>query len=378
MRVTLVAAASSTAGGGEKHVLDLTQALPGRGREVTLVCPPGGDLPARAASAGARVVLLDVASAQPAQLRALARLLSASRADVVHAHGSRAAFVTRLADHEAASRCVYTLHGIHVDRAGSSLRRTAFVRVERALRRRTARFITVCEADAVRGAALGVLTPSLTSVVHNGIGPQAPGDPLGFVGEVQAALGGRRRGPLVLTVGRVHLQKDHGSLLGAWRRVVARRPDAALAIVGDGPLRDALAERIRRDGLEDSVALLPPRRDLAPAYAASDLFVLSSRWEGLPYVVLEAMACRLPVVATAVDGIPEAVSDGVTGILVPPGSPEALATALVRSLDDPDARALMGAAGLERVEREFSLDGMVRGVCRVYDTVGRRGPHRPG
>lgn len=375
MKVLLVAASSVTSGGGEKHVLDLVERLPARGVEPVLACPSGGDLPARAVAAGVTVERLEIAASfRPGQFLTLARILSEHRPDVVHAHGSRAAFFARLADRRAGSRCVYTLHGIHADRAGSVARRAASLGCERLLRHRTARFIAVCASDVSKGEALGVLSIGSTSVVHNGIEMPAAADGAAFRADVAEVLGSSWDGPLMLSIGRLHRQKDHGTLLRAWKLAVGAFPEARLALVGDGPLRDEVLSMRSREGLESSVALLPPRRDIASAYAAADSLVLSSLWEGLPYVVLEAMAHGLPVVATAVDGVPEAVADGRTGLLVPAGDSPALANALEIVLADADLRASMGAAGRERVADEFALDPMVDGVLRVYRMVAGRAP----
>jgi glycosyltransferase involved in cell wall biosynthesis len=124
-------------------------------------------------------------------------------------------------------------------------------------------------------------------------------------------------------------------------------------------------------GLQDSVRLVRPRAELAEAYVDADLFALSSRWEGFPYVLLEAMSFGLPVVSTAVDGIPEAVVDGVTGALVPPENPPALARALNGLLSDPARRRSFGEAGQRRVADAFTLDHMIERLCGVYSDLLR-------
>ncbi len=366
-RVLLLAAANDTSGGGERHVADLVRLLPEAGVDVALACPAGGDLGDLARDL--RVAVCEVAIAtgsSPAGLAAVRRAVRASAPDVVHAHGSRAAAYARAADRRARRRVVYTLHGIHTDRAGSAARRTAFLSVERALRPLTARFVTVCDADAARGAALGVLDPARTSTVHNGVEVPAAAAPSGrFRREAGAGDGV----PLVLSVGRFHEQKDQETLLRAWGAVTSARPGAVLALVGSGPLEADLRELARAAGVAGEVRFLPPRRSLDAAYADADLFVLSSRWEGLPYVVLEAMARGLPVVSTSVDGVPEAVTDGSTGLLVPPGDPAALTAAVCRLLSDPALRIRFGAAGRARIARDFSLAGMIERLAAVYRGV---------
>jgi glycosyltransferase involved in cell wall biosynthesis len=368
--VLLIAAATSTSGGGERHVADLLRLLPARGFRVSLACPSGGDLPALAKELGLEV--RDVPSEVGrigAAARALRTALAEFEPDVAHAHGSRAAAIARVADPHARSRNIYTLHGIHIDKAGSPVRRAAFLALERVLRRRTARFITVCESDLRKGERLGVLDPALASVVYNGI---PPADEAPVRGSFRSELGLGGGVPLVLSIGRFHQQKDQHALLAAWALVRDRFPDAVLALIGSGRLEGALREQALSLRLERSLRLLPPRADLAAAYADADVFALTSLWEGLPYVVLEAMAHGLPVVSTGVDGVPEAVEDGVSGILVPPSAPLAVAAAVAALLEDPGRRTAMGKAGRSMVAARFGLDAMADATENVYRTLLER------
>jgi glycosyltransferase involved in cell wall biosynthesis len=367
LHVLLVAAATSTTGGGEKHVADLLHRLPARGIRVSLACPAGGDLPALARDLGLDVREAAIASGlRPAAVASVRAAVADLAPDVVHAHGSRAAAFARVADPRARERVVYTLHGIHIDRAGSFARRAAFLTAERVLRPRTARFVTVCASDLAKGERLGVLDRARAMVVHNGIAMPvaAPGR-----GAFRAELGIDADTPLALSIGRFHEQKDQRALLAAWHDVAAAVPDAVLALVGSGELGPALHAQASELGLGDSVRFVEPRPDLAPAYADADVFVLTSLWEGLPYVVLEAMSFGLPVVATGVDGIPEAVEDGVTGLLVPPARPDVVATALTTLLRDPGRRTGMGEAGRARVASHFGLGAMTDALVAVYREV---------
>jgi glycosyltransferase involved in cell wall biosynthesis len=260
---------------------------------------------------------------------------------------------------------VYTLHGIHVDRAGFPLRRAALLSAERLLRSRTARFVCVCDADCEKGAALGVLERERAVVIHNGIEMAEPVEAGGFRAELGIADGV----PLVLSVGRFCEPKDQATLIEAWARVSVRFSSAVLALVGAGPLEGRLRDLANDRSVAHSLHFVSPRPDLRPAYTDADIFVLSSRWEGLPYVVLEAMAHGLPVVSTAVDGIPEAVADRRTGLLVPPADPRTLAEALMWAISEPQKAARLGAAGRARVEAEFGLDTMVDGLAEVYREV---------
>jgi glycosyltransferase involved in cell wall biosynthesis len=372
LRVLLIAAGNTTTGGGEKHVADLVRSLPLAGFDVALACPHGGDLGGLARGLGVPVCNVPIdCGFSPGRVRAVRAAITAAAPDVVHAHGSRAAAFARLGDPHAAQRVVYTVHGIHVDKAGSPLRRIVFTGIERLLRPRTARFVTVCKADAIRGAHLGLLAATRTTAIHNGIELPPRAAP---AGRFRAELGVGAHVPLVLSVGRFHEQKDQETLLRAWRIVVGSHPDAVLAIVGAGGLAGRLRELAAADCTSGSVRLVRPRAALAEAYVDADAFALSSRWEGLPYVLLEAMAYGLPVASTNVDGIPEAVVDGVTGVLVPPEDPIALGRALEGLLSDPARRRRMGEAGRERVTAEFSLDQMIARITQVYRELA--GPRR--
>ncbi len=170
----------------------------------------------------------------------------------------------------------------------------------------------------------------------------------------------RRSGPpRVLSIGRLVPDKDPDTLIKAFRLVAADHPQAELWLVGEGPRHEALEQLVQESRLSDKVRFLPGQADLRPLLHQASLLVLSSITEALPNVVLEAMAAGLPVVATRVGGLPEAVIPGETGWLVPPRDVPALAAAMSQLLADPKTRRAFGLAGRKRVEREFSFMAMV-------------------
>lgn len=180
--------------------------------------------------------------------------------------------------------------------------------------------------------------------------------------------------PFVIgTVGRLQDVKDQASLIEAFALLCRRRPqqraDLRLVLVGDGPLRARLAEHAVRAGVADLVWMPGARHDIADLMRGFSLFALSSIAEGTPVTLLEAMACGLPAVASAVGGIPAVVQDGVNGALVPPSSPEALATAFETYLDDPARLQAHGAAARERIERHYSITAMVNAYMALYDRL---------
>jgi glycosyltransferase involved in cell wall biosynthesis len=163
--------------------------------------------------------------------------------------------------------------------------------------------------------------------------------------------------------------KDHATLVEAMARLRSRAPEARLVIAGEGELRPALEAQVRRLGLEDRVIFAGFRHDLDRILPAFSVFCLSSHLEGLGTSVLDAMAFGLPVVATGAGGIPEAVEDGVSGRLVPPRDPTALADALAEVLDNEERRRALGAAGRQRFLQRFTTDHMVDETVRILSEV---------
>jgi glycosyltransferase involved in cell wall biosynthesis len=163
-----------------------------------------------------------------------------------------------------------------------------------------------------------------------------------------------------LAVGRFDPPKDYPNMLQAFARVVHKYSNTILLIAGDGPLRETMENMARELGVEKYVKFLGIRRDIPQLMNAADAYVMSSSWEGMPMVLLEASATGLPIVATDVGGNREVVLDGITGFLVPPRNPEALAEAMLRMMDLPEEkRREMGKAARKHIEKNFSLDRIV-------------------
>lgn len=174
---------------------------------------------------------------------------------------------------------------------------------------------------------------------------------------------------LLVSVARLSPQKDHVTLIRAFSMAVSRQPDLHLLLVGDGPLRPQLEEEVRGLGLGGKVHFLGVRTDVPEILAAADVFVLSSRWEGNPLSVMEAMAAGKPVISMAVGGVPELVESGVTGFLVPPGDVQALAHAIVRVGGDKDFRLRLGQAARDVAKRRFDVRIMVKRYEALYEQL---------
>ncbi len=230
----------------------------------------------------------------------------------------------------------------------------------------------VANSEAVREETIRVerIPAEKILVIHNGL------DLSRFEGRSKAVerarLGVPADAPVVAVVANLIHYKGHRWFLEAWAEIAAQVPGAVALLAGDGPLRAELEDEARRLGVDRSVRFLGRCHDVEGVLAAADLFVHPSLEEGFSNAILEAMGASLPVVATRVGGVPEAVEDGVTGVLVPPRDAPALARATIGVLTDPARAAAFGAAGRRRVEQEFSLSRMVARYEQVYiDMVGQ-------
>jgi len=232
----------------------------------------------------------------------------------------------------------------------------------------------VSRAAAERFKDLGIVPEYKAQVIYNGLDPEQfyAGLSLEEKKDKRIELGLPAAGFLFLAVGSLSKQKGYFDLIKALSGINNEHEQWSLVIAGKGPLEEELIKEAVSSGLQEKVIFLGNHDDVPALMAASDALVLSSLWEGLPGVVLEAMASELPVVATAVGGTPELVIENETGFLVPAGEPEELVEALQKMmrLDDEKRRA-MGRAGRKRVEEVFHVEKMVKAYEALYFTCLR-------
>ena len=249
--------------------------------------------------------------------------------------------------------------------------------VERLAHRLATHVTAVSEAAADSAVALGVSRARVT-VIPNGVDAARFAD--GAPAERARLELGADGSPLVGSVGCLAARKDYGTLLEALARLAGRGTAFRAALVGDGVERAALEARAEALGLTPRVRFLGERADVERLLPGMDLFVLSSREEGIPNALLEAMAAARPCVATAVGGTPEVLRDGETGWLVPPGDPAALAEALAEALARPEEARRRGEAARRAVREGMSLEAMARGHEEFYRRAvaerDRRGERR--
>jgi glycosyltransferase involved in cell wall biosynthesis len=356
-RILLLITLAET-GGAQTYVAGL---LPALARRLDVVVAAHGEGPLRdaALASGVRYVPLRHVrrNLHPARdllgLLELAALIRRERPDIVHANSSKAGLLGRTA---AAALGVpvriFTAHG-WAFKAHSGPVSVLYRWVDRLMAPLTTTTVCVSERERSAGVAARTCRARDTVVIPTAVDAGAV---------PQARLDGSP--PRVIMVGRLAAPKDPVTLVRALAGV--RRASFTATIVGDGPDRPAVEAEIRAAGLEGVVELAGERHDVPRLLADAEVFVLSSRSEGAPLSVLEAMAAGLPVVASAVGGVPEIVADGATGLLVPPGNVAALAAALEQLLADAALRRRLGAAGRERARARFDLAGLRRAHLELY------------
>lgn len=294
----------------------------------------------------------------PRALALLGRFLRRERIDVLHAHkfGSNVwgTLVGRMAHVP-----VILAHEHTWSYEGQPLRR--FLDRELIARGAT-RFIAVSREDRRRMTEVEGIDPSRTLFVPNGVPPSPP--PRGR--NVRAELGIEPDAPVVGAVGVHRPQKALHVLLHASSILAEKWPGLQVLIVGDGPERETLERLARELGVTDTVRFVGNRSDVPDVLRALDIAVCCSDFEGSPLAVMEYMDAGLPVVATAVGGVPDLIEPGVHGLLVPPRDPSALAEAISELLGDPGRARTMGARGRERRRTEFDIDVLVHRLEDLY------------
>jgi len=348
--------------GGQNQVLLTVTGLSELGHHAVLVAHEGGELRRRARE-GLRFVgftprsEFDVHAAWQ-----LAKVITDVQPEIVHAHDPMGVALTAMALQMGSARGVEPPLVVASRRVDFHLKQHAFSKWKY---RHVDVFIAA--SHLIRSILINDGIPAdRIDVVHDGVNlalidKQPPVD-------VHASFWLPSGAPVVGNVAALAPHKGQRHLVAAAARVVRRIPDARFLILGEGELGQALERQIKDLGLGRHVFLGGFRSDALGLMKSFDLFVMSSITEGLGSAVLEAMACERPVVATRAGGLPEAVEDGRTGLLVPPRDEAALEDAIVGLLDDPARRAQFGHAGRDRVARLFSVEHLVTGTAGVYES----------
>lgn len=353
-------------GGLERTVVDLIASQRDAGHECRVICLFKLGLLARELLASG--VRVDACGKRPGlDLRALRRaraLIRQSPDAVIHTHNAMAHYYAVLASLGLPVKCrINTRHGM-----GGRTRSGRQEWLYRQSLRGTDYAVAVCEAARQRFAADGMRPRRALLSVPNGIRLERfrPADDVArqsLVAELGLPTGSR----IIGTVGRLQPVKDHALLLRAFAKVRVQVPEAALVIVGDGPLRAALEAQAEQAGLSDALRFMGDRHDVPRLLTGMEVFALTSTSEGYSVALLEACASSLPIVATDVGGNREIVRHGINGRLVPSGDTAAIATALIALLRGGEQAAAMGRAGYAWAQAEASFRTMAERYHGLYD-----------
>ena len=342
--------------GAVAHCLLLSRALAARGHAVTVVCRPGAWIASQLGDETVDVITSELSRLPPVELRRIAGEVRARGIDVVHTHMSRAHFFGILLRAWCGVPCVATAHSTTFQLHW--MFNDAVIAVSEATRRYQQ------QRNLVRAGRIETIHTFVDTAPIAAAAPAARA-------AVRAELGIAAAVLVVGTVGAVIPRKGIADLVRAWRRVLDVHADARLLVVGDEPQghADALRALADRLGLGGTIVWAGRRADVPAILAALDVFVLASHQEPFGLAAAEAMAAGLPVVATAVGGLPECIADGETGLLVPPADERALAAALLALLGDAPRRQGLGAAGRSRVAARFAAEIQVPRIEAVLARV---------
>lgn len=350
--------------GQTTHVLSVARGLVARGHHVSVVLPADLERSIKAfQQAEVNVIPL------PLQkllwpLRSIFSLVKLVRSgpDIVHVHSQEAGLLGRAVAWMAGARAiVYTPQVIDI-------RRTRwhwlYVLVERFLARITDVIVSVSDSDRERMIRWGIPPQKIVKIPNSVDVNEIDG--ISDTDRIRKALGLDPERPLVMQVGRLSAQKNPLAFVEGAAQVLQKRPDAQFALVGEGPMREAITQHAETLGLNGALRLLGWRDNAAAMMTAADVVSLTSEWEGMPHTLLEAMAKSRPIVTTDVNGCPDVVVDGKTGFLVPPGDTLVWAERIIDLLENPKLMDKMGRRGRERVIERFSQEQMITCIEELY------------
>jgi glycosyltransferase involved in cell wall biosynthesis len=376
MRIVL--AAEPTGGGVLRHVLDLAEGLPRRGFRVLLVhakCGIDGAFAERLGRSrefGYETASLDVQRApgkhDVGATVALRRAIQDfGGADVLHGHSSKAGALARLGRWSRARRVVYTPHAWYTQNpALGAASRTAYRLIERALAVVTDRIISVSSDEAEHAVELGIGRRKLV-LIENGIETWTPAQVAQARAATRERLGIAADDVVVGFLGRLAPQKAPDVTVRVFRQLLDERPTTRVVLAGDGPEAASVRALMGELGIADRVLALP-RANGPEVIPAFDLFLMTSRYEGFPYVLLEALAAGCAIVTSRVGGVADCVVDGVNGSIVDTLDPDPIARAVLAIVNDPARLAAMRTQARERAAL-FSIDRMLDRTAVLYRSL---------
>ncbi|MHB0912497.1 MAG: glycosyltransferase [Armatimonadota bacterium] len=348
--------------GGPAQVEYLVAGLKKLGHEACLVCPEGSSISKHAEAAGLDVITVPLHTDLDARfIFRLCRIIRDFKPDVVHLHSRRGADIMG----GIAARTCRVPAVVLSRRIDDPVKKGLLSKLKYGPL--CDRIIAISNGivEALRKGGIREDKIICVRSVVDAKRYQSDATPA----DVREELGINNGAKVIAVIAQLIERKGHRFLFQAAPRILEAHPDTVFLVLGEGKLEDDLKRQAGALGIGDRVIFAGFRDDISRVLKAIDLLVHPATMEGLGIAILQAMAACVPVVATHVGGIPESVRDGITGLLIPPKNPDAVADAVIRLLGDPGMRRRMGDAGRGIVESEFSVDTMVEGVLSVYRQV---------
>ena len=365
-----------TFGGGERVFMQLAEGMKAKGYGITVGCVPRGVFAKRLRELGIEVEGFNMDSKYNIRvIFQMAKFMKQKNIHIVHTQGGRAPFFGRIAARLAKVPIVISTVAMLLSRESHSdvnrLKRTVYLLIDKLTSGYVDRFLVLSEPHREALNTDYNIERSKVIKIYNGIEfhkyDAISGDGL----RVRKELGIALSSSIVGVIGRLAWEKGLPFFLQAASKVTATFPEIKFLIVGDGPLKAELEKLSNELNIRQNCIFTGFRQDIPDILSAVDMLVMSSLYEGMPMVILEAMAASKPVIATKVGGIPEMVRDGETGILVPPEDADALAGSMLTLLKNKNRARQMGLAGRRCVEDHFDVEVMVQNTEAVYQELMR-------
>lgn len=361
-------------GGAQKVALHIVSGLDREKFIPVLITGKGGLLDKEAAELkGVRVYFISTLIRQIRPCRdvlgffGILKILLKERPGIVHTHSSKAGILGRWAAFAAGVPVImHTIHGFGFNDRQKGIFRSILIWAERVTAKITDRLIVVTKEDKEKGLKHGIGTEEKYILIRAGIEVEAYKNLKIDRARKKGELGISPDRKVVTTVGPFKPQKNLKDFIEVAKKIHERSPDVLFLMAGDGEQREDIEFLIYAYGLKENVKLLGWREDIAEILAVSDVFVMTSLWEGLPRTILEAMCMKLPVVANAVDGVKEIVKDGVNGYLTEPFDVERMAEIALRLLNDKSLRDAIGQRNFEKMTQEFDINRMLKDYEALY------------
>lgn len=361
MKILFIITRADTVGGAQVHVRDLAISLNQKGHQVLVITGVFGPYNTVLKNNGVETIACDafIQKISPFQdwqtLRFLIKTIRDFKPDIVSTHSSKAGILGRLACKLTNTPRIFTAHGWAFTEGVPEPSRSIYQLIEKLTEPLADKIICVSDRDRIIGINSG-MKPDKLLTVHNGM-PEVSNE-LKANQDCSDAV-------KIVMVARFDKQKDHLTLIKAFQTISG----AQLNLVGDGPNLEEIKNYVNQIGIAERVNFLGFRNNIAEILAQAHIFTLVSNWEGFPRTIIEAMRAGLPVVASDVGGVAEAVIDGSNGYLIPRGDVEVLRNRLQKLVKDEKLRREMGYLARQRYESEFTFQHMFEKTFDVYEKV---------